>query len=101
MDNHAVWTPMEARPGKEHDVEEFLKSAQPLAENEQGTTSRYAVKIGPSFNLSLTVTAFLAAVPSRSPAGRSCFRGEGCLYRNAYGAEAAGSHVADHSRPRK
>jgi quinol monooxygenase YgiN len=39
---------MEARPGKEHEVEEFLKSAQPLAEREQGTTSWYAVKIGPS-----------------------------------------------------
>jgi quinol monooxygenase YgiN len=48
MDNYAVWAQLEAKPGKEKEVEQFLKSAQPLAEKEQGTTSWYAVKIGPS-----------------------------------------------------
>ncbi len=48
MDKLAIWAMMEAKPGKEQEVEEFLKSAQPMAEREQGTTSWYALKIGPS-----------------------------------------------------
>jgi quinol monooxygenase YgiN len=36
---------LEAKPGKEKEVEEFLKSAQPLAENEKGTITWYAIKI--------------------------------------------------------
>src|ERR1700734_1012541 len=38
---------LEARPGKEADVEAFLKSAQPLALNEKGTLKWYAFKLGP------------------------------------------------------
>ena len=38
---------LEARPGKEADAEAFLKSAQPLALNENGTLKWYAIKIGP------------------------------------------------------
>ena len=38
---------LEARPGKESDAEAFLKSAQPLALNENGTLKWYAVKLGP------------------------------------------------------
>ena len=38
---------LEARPGKEADAEAFLKSAQPLAINENGTLKWYAIKIGP------------------------------------------------------
>lgn len=34
-----------AKPGKEQAVEDFLKSAQPLAENEEGTITWYAFKI--------------------------------------------------------
>ena len=37
----------EARAGQEADAEAFLKSAQPLALNEQGTLKWYAFKIGP------------------------------------------------------
>lgn len=44
----AIWAELESKPGKEHEVEEFLKSAQPLAEQEEGTLSWYAVKISPS-----------------------------------------------------
>lgn len=47
MDKFAIWAQMEAKPGKEQEVEEFLKSAQPMAEQEQGTTTWYALKIGP------------------------------------------------------
>ena len=38
---------LEARSGKEADVEAFLKSAQPLAIDEKGTLKWYAFKIGP------------------------------------------------------
>lgn len=44
----AIWAVVESKPGKERDVEEFLKSAQPLAEKEGGTLTWYAVKIAPS-----------------------------------------------------
>jgi quinol monooxygenase YgiN len=38
---------LEARPGKEADVEAFLKSAQPLAREENGTLKWYAIKLAP------------------------------------------------------
>ena len=38
----------ESKPGKEQDVEEFLKSARAMADREPGTLTWYAVKIGPS-----------------------------------------------------
>jgi quinol monooxygenase YgiN len=47
LDKFAILALLEARPGKEQEVEEFLKSAQPLAEQEPATTSWYAVKLGP------------------------------------------------------
>ncbi len=48
MDKLAIWAYMEAKPGKEQELEEFLKSALPLAQAEAGTTTWYALKIGPS-----------------------------------------------------
>src|ERR1700722_2286043 len=47
MSKLAIWAQLEARPGKEKEVEEFLKSALPLAEQEKETVSWYAVKMGP------------------------------------------------------
>jgi quinol monooxygenase YgiN len=38
---------LEARAGKEADTEAFLRSAQPLALDEKGTSKWYAIKIGP------------------------------------------------------
>ena len=38
---------LEARSGKEADAEAFLKSALPLARDEQGTLKWYAIKLGP------------------------------------------------------
>jgi quinol monooxygenase YgiN len=38
---------LEARAGKEAEAEAFLKSAQPLALNENGTLKWYAFKLGP------------------------------------------------------
>ena len=48
MDKLAVWAQLEAKPGKEKEVEEFLRSALPMAHAERGTTTWYALKIGPS-----------------------------------------------------
>lgn len=48
MDKFALFALLEAKPGKEKEVEEFLKSAQPLAAREPGTSSWYAWKLGPN-----------------------------------------------------
>lgn len=48
MDKYALLALLEAKPGKEKEVEEFLKSAQPLAVGEAETSTWYAVKLGPS-----------------------------------------------------
>jgi len=48
MDKYAILALLNAKPGKEKDVEEFLKSALPLAEREPATTSWYVVKLGPT-----------------------------------------------------
>ena len=36
-----------AKPGRELELEEFLRSALPLVENEPGTTAWFALKFGP------------------------------------------------------
>jgi quinol monooxygenase YgiN len=48
MDKLAILALLEAKSGKEREVEEFLKSALPLAQAETGTTSWYAFKVGPA-----------------------------------------------------
>jgi quinol monooxygenase YgiN len=48
MDKYALLALLQAKAGKEQEVEAFLKSAQPLAAKENGTTTWYAVKLGPS-----------------------------------------------------
>jgi quinol monooxygenase YgiN len=48
MDKFALLAILQAKTGKEEEVEAFLKSAQPLAAKEKGTTSWYAVKLSPS-----------------------------------------------------
>ena len=48
MDRFALLALVEAKPGKEQQVEEFLKSAQPMALRESGTSTWYAVKLGPA-----------------------------------------------------
>ena len=49
MVKFALLARVEAKPGKEDAVEQFLKSALPLAEEENDTVSWYALKIGPSY----------------------------------------------------
>ncbi len=48
MENLALYVRLEAKPGKEVEVEQFLKSALPIVENEPATTSWYAIRMGPS-----------------------------------------------------
>lgn len=48
MDKFAIWSRMEVKPGKEQEVEDFLKYAQSLIEQEPGTTTFYALKVGPN-----------------------------------------------------
>ena len=47
MSRVSIWAQLEAKPGKEKEVEAFLKSAQPLAERERETISWCAIKMGP------------------------------------------------------
>jgi len=39
---------LKAKPGKEAEVESFLRSGLPLAEAEPATTAWFAIKLGPS-----------------------------------------------------
>jgi quinol monooxygenase YgiN len=39
---------LEAKPGKEADVENFLRGALPLVQQETGTTAWFAIRFGPS-----------------------------------------------------
>ena len=47
MEKYALLAQVQAKPGQEATVEEFLKSAQPLAVAEPGTIRWYAFKTGP------------------------------------------------------
>src|SRR5262245_2997434 len=44
----ALWVRLEARPGKEADVEAFLRGGLPLVQAEPDTTVWFGVRLGPS-----------------------------------------------------
>jgi quinol monooxygenase YgiN len=48
MTKFALYVPLEAKPGKEKEVAEFLRSALSLVAAEQGTISWFAIQEGPS-----------------------------------------------------
>jgi quinol monooxygenase YgiN len=48
MDKVALWAMLQAKPGKEAEVSEFLKSAVPLVEAEPETNAWFALQLGPS-----------------------------------------------------
>jgi quinol monooxygenase YgiN len=48
MNGKALWVVLEAKPGKETEVEKFLQAGQELVEAEPETVSWFAIKIGPS-----------------------------------------------------
>lgn len=48
MDKVALFVRLEAKPGKEKEVERFLKDGLPLVMQEPATTSWYGIRLGPS-----------------------------------------------------
>jgi quinol monooxygenase YgiN len=48
MEKFALLVRLEAKPGKEKEVSDFIKSALPLAVAELFTTKWYALQLGPS-----------------------------------------------------
>jgi quinol monooxygenase YgiN len=48
MNKFGILATLQARPGKEANVETFLQSAGPLVQAETGTTTWFAFKIGPA-----------------------------------------------------
>jgi quinol monooxygenase YgiN len=48
MVNVALFVQLEAKPGKEAEVEQFLRDGLAVVEGEPATTAWFAIKIGPS-----------------------------------------------------
>ena len=48
MSKVALYVPLEAMPGRENEVAEFLKSALPQVDAEPGTVTWFAIQEGPS-----------------------------------------------------
>ncbi|CAE6815696.1 hypothetical protein R69619_05879 [Paraburkholderia nemoris] len=48
MVKFALYVRLEAKPGKEQDVEAFLQSGLPLVEEEPATTAWFGLKLGPT-----------------------------------------------------
>jgi quinol monooxygenase YgiN len=48
MAKFALYVPLQAKPGKETEVADFLRSAVPLVNAEPGTLTWYAIQEGPS-----------------------------------------------------
>src|ERR1700746_3147188 len=48
MSKYALYVPLEAKPGKEKEVADFLRSAATVVEGEPGTRTWFAIQEGPS-----------------------------------------------------
>ena len=48
MNKVGILVKLQARPGKEAEVEQFLRSAAPLVAEEVGTTAWFAFRLGPA-----------------------------------------------------
>ena len=48
MTKFALYVPLQAKPGKEKEVADFVRSAVPLVNAEMGTISWFAIQEGPS-----------------------------------------------------
>ena len=48
MKKFALYVPLKAKPGKEQEVADFLRSALPLVAAEPGTIAWFAIQEGPS-----------------------------------------------------
>jgi quinol monooxygenase YgiN len=47
MTQHALYVQLEAKPGKEQEVADFLASARSMVDEEPDTTAWFAIKMGP------------------------------------------------------
>jgi quinol monooxygenase YgiN len=47
MAKQAIWVMLKANPGKEHEVEAFLKQGATMSHDEPKTVTWYGVKLGP------------------------------------------------------
>ena len=47
MTQHALYVQLEARPGKEQEVANFLADVRPMVDDEPGTTAWFALQMGP------------------------------------------------------
>ncbi len=48
MVKNGLFVRLEAKPGKEKDVETFLRDGRALVDQEPGTTAWFAIRLGPS-----------------------------------------------------
>lgn len=48
MVNVALWVRLEAKPGKEAEVESFLRGGLAIVQDEPATTAWFAIRLGPS-----------------------------------------------------
>ena len=48
MPNVALWVQLEAKKGKEAEVEKFLRDGLPIVNNEPGTITWYALRLSPT-----------------------------------------------------
>jgi quinol monooxygenase YgiN len=48
MVKKALFVRLEAKPGKENEVAQFLQSGLPIVQKEPGTTAWFGIKLGPS-----------------------------------------------------
>lgn len=48
MVTKALYVRLQAKPGREADVESFLRGGLPIVEQEPGTTAWFAIRMGPS-----------------------------------------------------
>jgi quinol monooxygenase YgiN len=44
----ALWVRLEAKPGKENEVESFLHSGLPIVQDEPATIAWFAIRLGPT-----------------------------------------------------
>lgn len=47
MAKQAIWVMLKAKPGKEPEIEEFLRTGATMSQKEPGTVTWYGVKIAP------------------------------------------------------
>jgi len=70
MSKLALYVPLEAKPGKEKEVAEFLKSALPLVEAEPGTVTWFAIQEGPR-HLRYSIRSTTRPAATRTSTARS------------------------------